>query len=248
MAISQAIFSEAQVQSYWDNGYLLPEQDLFTPEKFTRLQTIFEELLAERGPNGLDVIHFDNPQLMEFLMDEHVLDVVETIIGPDFGLFSSHFISKEPGIGRATPWHEDSGYWNGRFENFTGIVTIWLAIDPSSRENGCMRVIPGSHKMGGNSDYSPVDNPEENIFGTEIKNGFDEEDAVYFTLKPNHFSMHDSRIIHGAEANTSATRRCGYTMRYFSQDMKYVTEGGKNDKHKIWHCRGQNPHNNPVEN
>ena len=49
-------------------------------------------------------------------------------------------------------------------------------------------VIPGTHKLGEKSEYSPLDNPEENIFGTEIKNGFDERNAIYLELQENHFS------------------------------------------------------------
>ena len=217
---------------------------MLSQDKFSNLKLIFERLLAERGPGNLDVIHFDNPELMEFLMDDAVLDLVESIIGPDFGLWSSHFISKEPGTGVRTPWHEDSAYWEGRFDKFTGIVTIWLAIDQSNRENGCMRVIPGSHKKA-DSDYIDVD-IQENLFNSEIAE-IDNDKAVYFELEPNQYSLHVSRMIHGAEANTSISRRCGYTMRYFSQDMIFNTENNENN-HKIWHCRGKNIHNNPVEN
>ena len=76
----------------------------------------------------------------------------------------------------------------------------------------------------------------------------DEEAAVYFELAPGECSLHDSRIIHGARANTSDTRRTGYTMRYFSQHLKLNTGHPDNKAHRIWHCRGANPHGNPVEN
>jgi len=71
---------------------------------------------------------------------------------------------------------------------------------------------------------------------------------VYFELNPNECSFHDSRIIHGADANTSDRRRCGYTMRYFSQQMKYNPGESINRGFKIWHARGRNIHNNPVTN
>ena len=139
MSFLRAVLTDEQANSYWEHVYLLPGEDLYDPEKFGRLKAIFEELLRERGDANLDLIHFDNPQLLDFLMYDHILNIVEKLIGPDFGLFSSHFISKEPGVGKATPWHEDFGYWHRRFESFPAIVTIWLAIDPSTRANGCMR-------------------------------------------------------------------------------------------------------------
>ncbi len=237
-----------EVEQYKRDGYVLYHQPVFAPEKFKRLASIFEELLTGIGgarTDTLDTPHFRDARLLEFLLDERVLDLVEPLIGPDIGLWSSHFISKEPRVGRATPWHTDADYWESRFDNFTGIVTIWLAIDRSDRGNGCMRVIPGSHRAR-RGEYEPVDK-QNNTFETQLKN-VDERKAVYFELSPNECSMHDSRLVHGAEANTSDRRRCGYTMRYFSQKMRFVADAPANRTHRLWHARGKNPHGNPVQN
>jgi ectoine hydroxylase-related dioxygenase (phytanoyl-CoA dioxygenase family) len=248
MTPSKSPLTEKDLLFYKKQGYLLPEARLFGEDQFSRLKSIFEEILAAKDKNiradMLDTPHFKDERLMAFLMDEKVLDLVESILGPNFGLWSSHFICKEAMVGRATPWHEDSSYWKGRFDNFDGIVTIWLAIDESTKENGCMRVIPESHLATDVSEYEMIDS-DLNTFNTQIK-GVNEAKQVYFELQPNQYSLHDSRIIHGAQANTSQKRRCGYTIRYFSQSMKYIPEANRG--HKIWHCRGENPHNNPVEN
>jgi len=152
-------------------------------------------------------------------------------------LWSSHFISKDPFTGRETPWHEDSAFWEGRFDRYDHIVTIWLALeDGSFKENGCMRVIPGSHLNGGFSDdYRPTDMTEQ-TFHAELA-GVDEAKAVYFELKRGEFSMHDGRIVHGARANTSATRRTGYTMRYFPSSVK-MQDVPQNEGWRIWLARG----------
>ena len=71
---------------------------------------------------------------------EIYLDVVESLIGPDIALWSSHFLCKPAGTGKRAPWHEDSAYW-GQVLDPMEVVTIWLAIDPSTPENGCMRVL-----------------------------------------------------------------------------------------------------------
>lgn len=232
---------------YHKNGYYLFHKPVFPQDKFNRLSNIFEELLANATvrPDKLDTPHFADPRLLEFLLDDAIIDLVEPFIGPDIGLWSSHFICKTPQDGPASPWHSDSDYWNGRFETFTGIVTIWLAIDKSNRENGCMKVIPGSH-TDDKHEYRKVD-PETNTFGSEII-GVEESKTVYFELEQNECSFHDSRIIHGGDANTSTRRRCGYTMRYFSQQMKYNNDHSRAEHFSLWHCRGKNPHNNPVVN
>jgi hypothetical protein len=232
---------------YDDNGYYLLHQPVFSDAKFKGLSDLFEDLLASTTvrPDKLDTPHFEEPRLLDYLLDDEIVDLVEPFIGPDVGLWSSHFICKEAKQGPPSAWHADSDYWNGRFEAFTGIITLWLAIDPSDRGNGCMRVIPGSHTTTGHA-YQPVDR-ETNTFGSEIVD-VDEEKGVYFELKQNECSFHDSRIIHGAEANTSERRRCGYTMRYFSQEMRLNLEHPSNKTFKLWHCRGKNPHSNPVVN
>ena len=242
-----AITQEA-VDFYHDNGYYLYREPVFNTDKFQRLSDIFEELLESRGdkrPDELNLPHFDEPRLLEFLLADEVVDLVEPFIGPDIALWASHFICKEPRTGRASPWHEDSHYWKGRFETFPGIVTIWLAIDPADRENGCMKVIPGTH-TDADGEYEKVDHAV-NTFGSRIK-AVDESKTVYFELKSNQCSFHDARIVHGADPNQSDRRRCGYTMRYFSQQMRLNTDFPRNRTHRMWHCRGRNLHNNPMEN
>ncbi|MBP1994540.1 phytanoyl-CoA dioxygenase family protein [Paenibacillus eucommiae] len=229
--------TEEQLEGYRSNGYALHRKPLFEAQKMHRLTDIFEEQWAMVGKklnSELDTPHFRDERLLEFLLSDEVLDLVEPIIGPNIGLWSSHFISKEPYTGKQTPWHEDSAYWQGRLSRFDKIVTVWLAIDRSNRENGCMRVIPGTHHNGF-SEYESVDE-DKNIFPTKIKH-IDESKAVYFELEPGECSLHDSRIYHGATANTSPYRRCGYTMRYFSTEARVIPE--KNPGFKIWLARGK---------
>lgn len=233
-----------EVAFYESNGYLLYKKPLFSPEKMQELTGIFEEqwiAVGRRLNNELDTPHFRDERLLKFLLSREVLDLVEPILGPNIGLWSSHFIAKEPYIGKQTPWHEDSAYWKGRMDRLDKIVTVWLAIDRSWKENGCMRVIPGTH-TNGFSEYEAVSS-DSNIFGSQIKN-IDGSNAVYFELEPGECSLHDARIIHGATANSSPYRRCGYTMRYFSTEAKVFPE--KNPGFKIWLARGKDVAGNPF--
>lgn len=242
------IISEKEKEFYLSNGYLLNGKQLFSAEKFNKLKAIFEETLAENNgdvdSSALDTPHFKDKRLMEFLLADEVLDVVEGLIGPNIGLWSSHFICKQPQTGKRTPWHEDSAYWQGRFNNFDKVVTIWLALDDATIENGCMGVVPGTH-INGFSEYGHI-NTDMATFNTEIVSEVNEDNVVWFELKQGTYSLHDSKIIHGARANTSNTRRTGYTMRYFSTDMILDQNHPKNKDHKVYHCRGLNTGNNPL--
>ena len=235
-----------QVQGYRRDGYVLYHEQVFSPATLAQLTEIFEEHLAEKGDklsDELDTPHFRDPRLLEFLLSKEALDLVEPITGPDIALWSSHFICKDPYTGRATPWHEDSALWEGRVDSYENIVTVWLALDRSTVENGCMRVIPSTHDNGFSS-YIQADSAT-NTFPTQIDH-VDEAAAVCFALEQGECSLHDSRIIHGATANTSPYRRCGYTMRYFPASTKVFPE--RNPGHLLWLARGKDRAGNSYVN
>lgn len=238
-----ARLSPQQVQFFKDEGYLLYHEPVFAPEKFDALKSHFEKRVVEfvettgQSPEHFDVPHFEDPMLFKWLFDDSVLDIVESLIGPDIALWSSHFISKPPGVGKRVPWHEDSAYW-GQVLDPMEVVTVWLAIDRSMPENGCMRVIPRTHHNG-YSQYEAVADASKQVFATELKSGeFDESKAVDCVLQPNECSIHHAKEIHGSNANTSAMRRCGYTMRYVPASSKF-RPGDDRSAFQIYLARGK---------
>jgi hypothetical protein len=221
-------------------GYVLPSRPVFRQPKFDALRDHFEDkiarLPADVSPESMDVPHFTDPLLFEWLFADEVLDLVEPLIGPDIALFSSHFIAKPAGTGRRVPWHEDSAYWK-KMMHPHDVITVWLAVDPSTRANGCMKVIPRTHS-GGFSEYEDVDHAT-NVFAAQIKpSQIDESKAVYLELQPNRCSLHHAKLMHGSEPNTSTARRCGYTMRYMSTAVK-LNEEFCGAFHQIYLARGR---------
>jgi len=224
-----AALSKTEVDHYFCEGYVIHDRPVFSPSRFQGLKDYFEGILNELPPNerpeAMDVPHFMHPKLLEWAMSDDVLRLVEPICGPDIALYSSHFICKPKGNGKRVPWHEDSAYWKGKIEPME-VCTVWLAIDPSTKVNGCMMVIPRTHVEGqkGFSDYDAVD-ATKNVFSSEIKAAQrDDSKRVYIELQPNTCSLHDARIMHGSEANTSNIRRCGWTMRFTSTQVKFNQE------------------------
>jgi len=235
--------SPQDAQKYREDGYILFKQPVFPATKFAALKTHFEHKLAawdesiDGTPEHMDVPHFRDPKLFEWLLADEVLDIVESLIGPDIALWSSHFICKPPGRGKRVPWHEDSAYW-GTVLDPMEVVTVWLAIDPAMPANGCMRVIPRTHHNG-YSQYAPVPDAKKEVFSNEIKPGqFDEKTAVDCTLEPNECSLHHAKLIHGSNPNTSAIRRCGYTMRYVPASSKFRPDRARN-AFQIYLARGK---------
>lgn len=233
-----------QVEFFRKHGYLVYDRPVFPQAKFDALKAYFEQKLADwsqqaggKSPEHMDVPHFTDPKLFEWLFADEVLDLVEPLIGPDIALWSSHFLSKPPGVGKRVPWHEDSAYW-GAVLHPMEVVTLWLAIDPSTLENGCMRVLPGSHHRG-DSAYEQVADPDSSVFATEITPGqFDASVAVDLVLQPNRCSIHHAKLVHGSNPNTSSLRRCGYTMRYMPTTSRFRSEAYKAG-FQIYRARGR---------
>ena len=231
----------AQIEHFRREGYIIHPEAIFPQAKFDGLKSHFEQKLAGladgQRPEAMDVPHFTDPKLFEWVFSDEVLDLVEPIVGPDIALFSTHFICKPRGNGKRVPWHEDSYYWKGQLAPME-VATVWLAIDPSKKENGAMKVIPRT--LHGFSEYDDVDF-EKNVFPTEIRKSMrDESKAVLIELDPNHASLHDARLMHGSDANTSNLRRCGYTMRFMSSGVKFDSEKFGN-YHNIYLVRGKVP-------
>jgi hypothetical protein len=227
-----------QVTEYRREGFLILENPVFPQPGFDALRDHFEEALAalpsSERPESMDVPHFTDPKLFDWLLSEEVLNLVEPIIGPDIALFSSHFICKPQGDGRRVPWHEDSFYWRDMIEPME-VVTVWLAIDASTRENGAMQVVPRS--LHGNRPHQEVD-PNTNVLSWEVRRKPKPEDhAVMIELEPNHASLHDGRLLHGSAPNTSNSRRCGYTMRYMPTSVKLSEKCYS--MHNIYLARGR---------
>lgn len=205
---------------------------VLAPAKFEALAAHFEAKLAAlpegQRPEHMDVPHLTDPALFEWLLDPDVLDLVESLIGPDIALFSSHFICKPAGDGKPVPWHQDAHFWRDSIDPAGDAITVWLAIDPSTVENGCLRVLPGSH-------LAAVEHvgTADSFFNQETV--VDESRAVDVELERGACSVHSAMLVHGSPPNRSALRRCGYTMRYMPTTVRFL----KPDSHKIYLARGR---------
>jgi phytanoyl-CoA hydroxylase len=151
-----------------------------------------------------------DPFWVRLVSDSRLLDLAEQFIGPDIALFASHYIAKPPRDGQQVLWHQDGSYWP---LDPMQVVTIWLALDDSTPENGCLRVIPGSH-LGQLQEMKPRTDVVS-VLGSGIDGEHvDESLAADVILQAGDVSIHHPGIIHGSNANHSALWRRGLTIRY----------------------------------
>ncbi|MFC6878594.1 MULTISPECIES: phytanoyl-CoA dioxygenase family protein [Actinomadura] len=180
--------------------------------------------LQERHPDrtGEDLSHdlvAKDPFWVRLVSDDRLLDVAQRFVGPDIALFASAYISKPPFTGKPVLWHQDGAFWP---LDPMRVVTLWLAVDRSTPENGCLRVIPGSHKEVLHEVRERGDAGA--VFGVESAAGVDESEAADLVLEPGDVEVHHPNIMHGSEANDSPYRRCGLTIRYIPTSTRIIEE------------------------
>jgi ectoine hydroxylase-related dioxygenase (phytanoyl-CoA dioxygenase family) len=209
-------------ESYDTDGYVIfravLDQDLMAEasEHLAWLQARHPEV----RPEQLGHLYVkDDPFWLRLVGDDRLLDIAQLFIGPDIALFASHYISKPPFTGQPVLWHQDAAFWP--LEPMR-VVTLWLAIDHSTPENGCVRLVPGSHR--GDIAAIRANTAVENVLGEEIAVEVDESAAVEMVLAPGDVEVHHPNIVHGSNANTSPSRRCGLTIRYIPTSTRITAE------------------------
>jgi ectoine hydroxylase-related dioxygenase (phytanoyl-CoA dioxygenase family) len=160
-----------------------------------------------------------DPFWVRLISDDRLLDVAEIFLGPNIALFASHYICKPPFSDRPVLWHQDGAGWP--LEPMD-VITLWLAVDESTTENGCLRIIPGSQ---GQQFHALRQRPDiDNVLGAESIADIDESSAVDLVLQPGDVEVHHPNILHASDGNTSPQRRCGLTIRYIPTSTRIVTD------------------------
>lgn len=209
--------TDRQLEQYRSEGYaaggrILDDRQL---ERLrAEIDTMISELPPGQRPENMPSLHYRNRYLLELLLSDPLVDVAEQILGPDVSLFTVYIISKRPEDGLAVDWHQDAPFFP---IDPMATFTLWLAVDDSDRENGCMCVVPGSHRE------RVVYRHRVNLDGgTTLPLLLRDEDVAnpaHVELRAGEYSVHDPFILHGSSPNTSARRRCGITIKYIANDV-----------------------------
>jgi ectoine hydroxylase-related dioxygenase (phytanoyl-CoA dioxygenase family) len=235
----------AEIEHYRERGYVIPRYRL-PPELLTRLRAALDGLLAsytDVAPEDLANPHMlpptEGPETNAFMQaarQPEILDMLEQLLGPDLILWITRVLCKPAAKGREVPWHQDGEYWPMRP---LATCSVWIALDPVSTENGCMRFIPGSHKQESLYRHHTSDR-KDLVLNLELdQDQFDERQAVNVELERGQMSLHDVRLIHGSLANTSGRRRAALIMRYMPATSHYdrslVRQRRDNSPFNIFH-------------
>ena len=218
--------SQEQVDQYRRDGYLKSIRVL-TDDQAEKAHAALEQgeaKLESLGlPNPPGVYLRSNAHLIFTLVSDlarnpEILDVVSSLLGPDLLVWSAEFFIKEANTDKIVSWHQDLTYWGlGPTDDE---VTAWLALTPATKESGCMRFVPGSHKntlLDHNDTFA-----EDNLLsrGQELSVEVDETQTVDIELQPGEISLHHGRIFHASGPNVTNERRIGLAIRYIRPEVQ----------------------------
>ncbi|XP_041847205.1 L-proline trans-4-hydroxylase [Melanotaenia boesemani] len=222
-------------ESYNQQGFLSPLPVLNEME-LREARQAFSKLEEEFGEDytqySLHNVHLQYPWVMNLTKHPRVLQVIQAILGSDVILLDSRFICKYPVLKPAgheenknetdekngenelpyVAWHQDMRYWG-----IAGgpVVSVWLALDDSEKENGALQVIPGTHCSGMLPHRQAIRSGNMLSVNQEIPEELVQmEEAVFCPLRAGQMSIHDGFLVHGSDSNTSQKRRCGFVIRY----------------------------------
>jgi ectoine hydroxylase-related dioxygenase (phytanoyl-CoA dioxygenase family) len=232
----------AQLEHYSELGYAIGPPALEGAD-LQRMRDEMDNLIAglpagQRSEN-MPSIHYHSAYFRDLLLSEPLVTVARQLLGPDVAVFTSYAISKRPRDGLAVYWHQDAAYFPIEpMETFT----LWLAVDDADAENGCMRVLPGSHKPRRILEHE-IDHARQTTLPLRLDD-VALEDAVDVPVKAGAYSVHDCYIVHGSNPNRSERRRCGITIKYIPSyvriDRNYVSPSGFDWANiRIFHAAGK---------
>ncbi|MCH2173021.1 phytanoyl-CoA dioxygenase family protein [Myxococcota bacterium] len=228
-------------QSYWENGYLLLP-GLFDSEALSRFEERFLEIASGRSeaPEGMivmqdvmvargaiqaktpihavnKILSFENdPILFRYSRDPKLVEVAQSLIGEGLATISTNVFNKPPGVDGRHPLHQDLRYFKLRPAD--KIVGTWTAISACSRENGCLAVIPRSHRGGLAQHTDP--GWEYVNYGFFAAEGIDLDARVHLEMQPGDTVLLHPMLIHGSGRNQSAACRRAISTHYASTDCQ----------------------------
>lgn len=217
------LISEQQLKQFQEEGYLVTEP-MWGADELQAMSDEFDRFLedhirsaAESGDaDGTELeiaktrpfiaaLHVTSEVAREFAKSPIYLEACYKLIGPDADLYYNQAVIKPPSLGRAFGWHQDSGYGVTKPLEY---ITCWTAISRSFVENGCIWIIPGSHKHGL---LEHVRNEETHTNDAVFDS---EEGAVPVEMEPGQVALFSSLMLHRSGPNTSGEVRKGYVPQY----------------------------------
>ena len=231
--------SEVEIETYHNEGLVIPSNYRLPDTILAKINRLYQKLLNDNrdspdfsadfilGPhldaNGTYGVKGD-PEWLEMARIPEILDMVEQLIGSDFILWGMTIFGKPARVGKATPWHQDGDYYP--IEPLE-TLTVWISLDGSTPQQGCMKFIPGSHRNHQIYSHHFEHRDDYTLAQVIDDDQVDLAQARDIVLEPGQISLHDVYLVHASDANLSDKRRMGLVLRIMPATSFYNHDSGK---------------------
>lgn len=162
---------------------------------------------------------------------ERVVDTMEQMLGGEVYHYHSKLTAKEPRVGGAWEWHQDYGYWYHNGCVFPLMASVMVALDRSTRENGCLQVVRGSHHCG-RIEHGVLPGEQVGAHPRRVEEILKRLPLDHAELEPGDGLFFHSNVLHRSDQNRSDMRRWTVLMCY---------NAARNDPYLEHHHPGYTP-------
>ncbi len=251
--------TEDELAQWNENGYFV-RLDVFSNEENGILAQIADDIVDGKRPfpdyhifqnalvidgkadakgiyamHNIQYVSCNCEEFLERTRDPRLTDPVVDILGPDLLGLNNLYIWKPPRIGLGFPWHQDKWYFNHQYKTGTTVAT-WTAVDNADKENGCLYVIPGSHK-GEVHDHLKLEGSQQGEFRQAA--GARDEDGIAVEVPAGSVIWFNSQVLHKSTDNHSERFRRANVAHYINARAEWTRPDAVNKKRPPMWIRGK---------
>lgn len=161
----------------------------------------------------------NDPLFLAYIQHPLFREITRDLIGEDISIFRAMFMNKPAQRGTYLPYHQDAGsQWGLDRDPY---VTIWTALDDATIANGCVQIIPGSHKLGLLSERGHTITPEQEAQYCR------EEDSLFLEAKAGEVFLLHNLLLHRSGINRTDCPRRAFSVVYMDAATRDVTGKGR---------------------
>lgn len=226
--------TSAQLASYATDGFLI-RRALFDAEEIGRLQTaarsdaaLEAHAFGRRDGEGGTVRlalwnHPDDSIFGLYSRCRRMADAAEQILSDEPYHYHTKMIMKDAKDGGAWAWHQDYGYWYHNGMLSPNVVSVFIAVDEATRENGCLQVIRGSHLLG-RIEHLKVDD-QVGADRDRVDEILKRHELIHLEMQPGDAVFFHGNLLHRSDQNQSDNPRWSMVCCYNARSNSPYCEG-----------------------
>jgi phytanoyl-CoA hydroxylase len=165
-----------------------------------------------------------DPLFLEFMQRPIFREICARVYGPQtrISCYRAMFMNKPAHKGTFLPWHQDR--WSDLDRD--PLITLWTALDPATKANGCVQILPGTHKLG----VINREHPSGFVTTEQADNLLREHEPVFLELKAGECALLHNWLLHSSDVNNTDIPRRAFSVCYMDAKTRW---GGEADKFSV---------------